>query len=115
VSADPDDPPEPRIVMNETTAAALRERGGNLYIWLEGAGLPVARTVPPFEPIDYSTISDDGWVVHIDSSIDQAPGWMIKWKRLPWPHFSAEYYDVPLDFGQQRPTLFDLITDVFRL
>jgi hypothetical protein len=114
VSEATDDPVETRVVMSEKTAAALRERGGNLYVWTEGAGLPVARTVPPHEPIAFTTTSRDDWFVHVDSSIDGVPGWLIKWTRLPWPRFSAEYYDVPPDFGHARPTIVDLIAELLR-
>ncbi len=82
----------PRVEMSAATAAALRERGGNLYVWTDGAGLPIARTKPSNADITYTTIrSDEGWAVHIDSRLVRALPWLIKWTRFPWPHFRAIY------------------------
>jgi len=91
MTAELDDPVETRIEMNEKTVAVLRARGGNLYVWTDGAGMPRARTAPPPEPISFATTPGDGWSVHIDSTIAPPPRWVIHWTRLPWPHFRALY------------------------
>jgi hypothetical protein len=80
-----------RIEMDEKTAAALRARGGKLYVWLDGAGLPRAGTTPPLRAMEFATISGDGWSVHVDSAIPPNPKWFIKWSRFPWPHFTPWY------------------------
>jgi hypothetical protein len=82
----------PTVEMSADSAAALRERGGNLYVWTDGAGIPVARTKPSNAGLTYTTTrSDEGWAVHIDSSLVHSLPWLIKWTRFPWPHFKAIY------------------------
>jgi hypothetical protein len=103
----------PVVDMSPATAAALVERGGNLYVWadsagfVEGAGLIRARTEPPARETLYDTISGEGWAVHIDRDIEPPPRWVIKRKRLPWPHFEAIYDSAESEWS--RPTLGGLI------
>ena len=87
MSAEEDDLPQFVFEMlNEKTAAALRARGGNLYVTKDAAGLPRARTDPPEGALSLTTISGDGWFVHVDPTMGPAH-WVIKWTRLPWPRF----------------------------
>jgi hypothetical protein len=87
----------PRIDMSPGTAAALRQRGGILYVWADKAGMVRARTNPPVEALDYDTFSGNGWSLHVDRGIAPAHRWLIKWRRLPWPHFRAFYNPVDPD------------------
>jgi hypothetical protein len=84
VSSERDDLPRYQFEMSAKTVAALRQRGGHLYVTKDSAGLPRARTVPPEGFIPLTTISGDGWVAHVDSSIDPRR-WFVKWTRIPWP------------------------------
>ena len=81
-----EDRPRYQLDMSEETADALRQRGGQLYITKDSAGLPRARTVSPEGTIPLTTISGDGWVAHVDSTINSA-WWLVKWTRFPWPRF----------------------------
>jgi hypothetical protein len=92
-----DDGPEvevdasPQIEMTLAAVSALRARGGNLYLWAEGSGLLHARANPPRKSISYETFSSNGCSIHVDQGIEPASPWLIKWTRLPWPHFQAFY------------------------
>ena len=81
----------PEIEMTLAAVSALRARGGNLYLWVEGAGLLRAKAKPPRESISYDTFSSNGCSIHVDQNIKPASRWLIKWTRLPWPHFQAFY------------------------
>ena len=98
----------PSVEMSAATAAALLKRGGHLYVWPVGQGLPTARTKPPDEELTYTTVSsDEGWSVHIDAAIVGSDAWFIKWTRLPWPHFRATYG--PHGTGAYRPGWSDVV------
>jgi hypothetical protein len=84
-------PVKTRIEMSEKTAAALRKRGGILYVWIDGTGIAQARTAPPREAVSFVPISSDGWTVQIDSTIAPQNRVLIKWTRLPWPHFMPTF------------------------
>jgi hypothetical protein len=92
-----DDRPEveveasPQIEMTLAAVSALRARGGNLYLWAEGAGLLRAKANPPRKSISYDTFSSNGCSIHVDQGIEPASRWLIKRTRLPWPHFQAFY------------------------
>jgi hypothetical protein len=95
----------PQIEMSPAAVAALRARGGNLYVWAEGAGLLRARAKnPPRESISYDTFSSDGCSIHVDQGIEPATRWLIKWTRLPWPHFQAFY-------NPSKPETFDKLVE----
>ena len=81
----------PQIEMSPAAVSALHARGGNLYLWAEGAGLLRARANPPRESISYDTFSSNGCSIHVDQGIEPASRWLIKWTRLPWPHFQVFY------------------------
>ena len=112
-----DDGPEvveesPQIEMTLAAVSALRARGGSLYLWAEGAGLLRAKAKPPRESISYETFSSNGCSIHVDQTIKPASRWLIKWTRLPWPHFQAFY-------NPSRPETFDgfaerIIDGIFR-
>ena len=87
MSAETEELPRYAFQIGARTVAALHARGGNLYITRDRAGLPRARTTPPEGAIPLTTISGDGWFVHVDSAIEPAY-WAVKWTRLPWPHFA---------------------------
>lgn len=99
----------PTIDMAPGTAAALRERGGHLYVWADGAGMPRASINPPAQRISYDTTTvADSCLVHVDSGIKPPHAWVIKCRRLPWPHFVA-LYDPP-ELRWTRPSLRDFLS-----
>lgn len=77
--------------MSPQTAAALRDRGGNLYVWLDGASMLHVRATPPQSAITFDTIYADGLLVHVDHEIEPPTRWVIERKRLPRLHFEARY------------------------
>ena len=81
----------PQIDLDPKTVSALRSRGGNLYIWADQAGMLCARATPPYEAIRFDTFFRHDCSIHIDQGIYPALRWRIRWKRLPWPHFTAIY------------------------
>jgi hypothetical protein len=79
----------PTIVqMSPAAASALRQRGGNLYVWVVGIGVLKAGTEPPSGG-SFDSIRGDDWIVHIDRSLQPTERLGISWTRLPWPHFKA--------------------------
>lgn len=103
----------PVIDVSPATARALCERGGNLYVWADGAGMPHADIDRPTQTVSYNTTtSPEGWSIHIDSSIEPPRRWLIKWRRLPWPHFVARYN--PPEFRWTRPTLRDVFAGLWQ-
>jgi hypothetical protein len=81
----------PEFEMNPATVTAIRDRGGNLYIWADQAGLLQARATAPAEQIIYDPYFSHGCSIHIDRGIGRIDRLHVTWKRLPWPHFSAVY------------------------
>ena len=80
--------------MSPRTVAALRRRGGSLYIWMDKAGLLRGRAIPPAEPITYNTFLHESCSIHIDAEFVPGKRWVVQWKLLPWPHFRV-LYDPP--------------------
>ena len=81
----------PEFEMSPRTVAALRRRGGNLYIWMDRVGLLRARASPPVELFTYNTLFREGCSIHIQGDLDPAGLWVVRWKLLPWPHFRVFY------------------------
>lgn len=102
-----------KVEMSSATASALRERGGNLYIWVVGAGMVRTSLNPPDDPARFDRFSGDGWSVHVDRDIEPPTRWVIKRKRLPRPRFIA-LYD-PLDSEWSRPSLGDVVEGVLNI
>ena len=96
--------------MSAATAQALRDEGGTLYVWADGAGLPRTRTSPPTAPTDFATFNGDGWAVHIERAIKPPLRWAIKRKRFPWPRFVAVYNPSDADWG--RVSLGDIVSAI---
>ena len=81
------------------TAAELRKRGGNLYLWLNKTGMLQVRTKPPRAPVTFETIDGDGFTVHVDAQIKPPTRWRIIHRRFLWSRFDALYgppTDLPL-------------------
>jgi hypothetical protein len=101
-----DEPPSlglrssPEFEMSSRTVAALRARGGNLYIWWDNgqAALLRAAAKPPRGGIEFETFSCPGALVHLDREIAPTGRWLVQWKRLPWPHFRV-LFDPPEGTG----------------
>ncbi len=81
----------PKFEMSTKTVAALREQGGNLYIWADDVGLFQASPTAPEEQTVYDRFSSHGSSIYVDREIDLELPLLITWKRLPRPHFSAVY------------------------
>lgn len=90
--------------MSRATLAALKKRGGNLFIWLDGAGMIHVRPNAPSSSARFETIESDSVVLHVDCEIKPPRRWVIVYSRLPWPHFVA-HHDPP------EGSVFDAITD----
>jgi hypothetical protein len=95
---------ETTVEMSRATLAALKRRGGRLFIWLDGAGMMHVRTGGPGHSVRFEAIETDDVVVHVDSEIKPPQRWVIAYSRLPWPHFAA-FHDPP------PGSVFDAITD----
>jgi hypothetical protein len=90
------------VEASATTAAELRRRGGDLYLWLNKTGMLRVKTKPPRTPITFETIEGDGFTVHVDAQIKPPKMWRIIHKRLPWSRFDALYgppTDLPVADG----------------
>lgn len=95
------------VEMSPATLAALKKRGGTLFIWLDGAGMIHVRTHEPRAMVTFEPIRGEDYVLHVDSEIKPPKRWVIVYKRLPWPHFDA-LHDPP---ESTSPSLADVITD----
>ena len=73
----------PQIEMTLAAVSALRARGGNLYLWAEGAGLLRVRANPPRKSISYDTFSSNGCSIHVDQGIKPASRWLISGRGCP--------------------------------
>ena len=90
--------------MSRGTLAKLRKRGGNLFVWLDGAGMMHVRPRRPADPVRFESIETDDVVLQVDAEIKPPSRWVIVYTRFPWPHFDA-YHDPP------PGSLFDAIVD----
>jgi hypothetical protein len=93
------------VEASTATTAALRKRGGALYLWLDQAGMLHARTKRPGRPVTFEDIDGDGFTLHVDVQITPPKRWVIIRKRLPWPHFDA-LYD-PAAWGSKLDAIMD--------
>jgi hypothetical protein len=99
-----------KVEMSAATAAALRERGGNVYVWADGAGMLRTSTNPPTGSIVYDRCFGEGWAVHVDREIEPPTRWVIERQRLPWPRFRA-LYDPP-ESEWSAPELGDIVEGI---
>jgi len=96
-----------RIDLSPATRSALKKRGGNLFIWRDGAGMLHARTQRPRASVNFETIPSDDVTLHIASEIPPPKRWLVIYKRLPWPHFEP-LYD-PIERGDRVSAVVDNI------
>lgn len=66
-----------------------------------------ASTDAPDDPTRFDQFSREGWAVYVDREIEPPTRWVIKWRRLPWPHFIA-LHDPP-ESEWSRPSLGDVV------
>jgi len=78
------------VEMSAETAAELRARGGNLYVW-DAGGKTFCRTIPPNGPILFDAIPGDRWTLHVQREITPPSFWIIRWRRFPRKRFQALY------------------------
>jgi hypothetical protein len=98
--------------MSPSTASALRERGGNLYVTAVGTGMLRTSMNSPDDPARFDRFSGEGWSVYVDRDIEPPTRWVIKWTRWPRPHFAA-LHDPP-DSEWSRPSLGDVVEGFLR-
>jgi hypothetical protein len=91
---------ETTVEMSRATLAALKRRGGKLFIWLDGAGMIHVRPSRPRSVMSFDTIETDAVVLHVDPEIKPPHRWVIVYSRLAWPHFDAHLDPPPVSvFG----------------
>jgi len=93
VETGPGEPDEsPYIKLSPGAVAALRARGGKLYLLADKAGLLLARVTPPAELVIFDSVVIDGCSIYVERTMAPlVPGsfWWITWRRFPRPHFAA--------------------------
>jgi hypothetical protein len=100
---------ETTVEMSRATLAALKRCGGNLFIWLDGAGMIHVRPRRPRHAVSFDTIETNAVVLHVDPQIKRPQRWVIVYSRLPWPHFDA-LLDPPESSGSVLGAIVDNIT-----
>jgi hypothetical protein len=88
-----------KVEMSASTAFALCERGGNLYISTVGMGMLRTSMNSPDDPARFDRFSGDGWSVYVDRDIEPPTRWVIKWTRWPRPT-SVRFTTQPIPNGR---------------
>jgi hypothetical protein len=74
----------------------ILEKGGKLYIWIDGAGMKHVHPHPPGHEVAWSELSGSGIEVFVDPGIDPPPTWVIVLHHVPYRHVDALWDgDVP--------------------
>jgi hypothetical protein len=85
------EPKETSVRAEPDAAAFIRQRGGRLYIWIDGAGVKRVRVRPPRSKIEFCTVAANGFELLHDVRIDRPSLWAISLKRFPLRHIEALY------------------------
>jgi hypothetical protein len=93
-----------RIDLSPRAGAALRKRGGHLFIWRDQAGMLHARTSEPRAFVSFERIENDDLVFYIESDIEPPKRWVVTFTLFPWPHF-VPFHDPPEEGSAGNPIL----------
>ena len=70
-------------------AEVIREKGGNVYVWADSAGVKHVHPHPPHHEVEWMTLHADGIDFYVDKSIDPPPKWVVVLHHLPYRHVDA--------------------------
>ncbi|MDQ1382157.1 MAG: hypothetical protein QOJ71_2876 [Actinomycetota bacterium] len=87
----------PSIEIHPGAVELIRDQGGCLYIWIDGAGMKHVRHQPPSRTEkDWFEFEVEGVRLFVDEAIDPPQKWVVVIHHLPWRHVDALYNgDIP--------------------
>jgi hypothetical protein len=88
------------IDADEEVRAFVAEHGGNVYVWVDGAGLKHVHLEPPGHHVDFETFEDGDLTLHQDSGIADPPDeWRLILRHFPFKHVDALWEGWEPGFG----------------
>ena len=83
----------PSIEVRPDAAKLIREKGGRLYVWIDGAGMKhVGQHAPRTAgDRDWSEYETDGVYLFVDKAIYPPGSWVVVFHRLPRRRVDALY------------------------
>jgi hypothetical protein len=79
----------PSIEVHPDAAELIREKGGSVYVWADGAGMKHVHPHPPEHAVAWDNFQVAGISVFIDRTIDPPGKWVVVLHHLPFRHVDA--------------------------
>lgn len=89
------------VLADPEAVAFIAERGGQLYVYADAAGLKHVKTEAPDNPsLHFEQVNADGFVMFVEDDLLQPETWHVKFRHVPYHHV-----DVLWDGHQPGPTI----------
>lgn len=75
--------------MHPDAAALIREKGGRVYVWIDGAGMKHVHPHPPHHIVAWNELPGSDVDLFVDPEIEPPPKWVIVLHHLPYRHIDA--------------------------
>ena len=82
----------PSLEIHPDAAALVREKGGCVYISVDGAGMEHVHLHPPHshkQGVDWQELDADGVHVFVDPGIESPSKWVLVLHHVPYRHIQA--------------------------
>jgi len=94
---------EPKLVIHPAAAQLIREKGGTLYISVDGAGMEHVHFHPPHwrsDAMTWNELDADGIRVFVDPGIASPDKWLVILHHIPYRHVQALWNGEMLTTGR---------------
>ncbi len=89
-----------RVEASRAAIEHIQRRGGNLYIWVDGAGVEYVRTRPPRRRREWHRLEASGFTLFQDLQIPRPEFWRVALRRLKAYYNGTESgVSIPGGFG----------------
>jgi len=82
---------EVKFEISAAAAAAIRERGGQLWIWPSAERWPYCTTEPPGDSHEWTLYRQGEFVVHVDEAIVPPERWVVEQPKHQGRHLDARW------------------------
>lgn len=93
---------EPQLVIHPDAAELIREKGGAVYVSVDGAGMEHVHFQPPHGRDDttWNELDAEGIRVFVDPGIEPPDKWLVILHHIPYRHVQALWNGEMLTTGR---------------
>jgi hypothetical protein len=79
----------PPVEVRPDAAEFIRDEGGCVYVWLDGAEMRHVRRHPPHHVVNWSEFQTGKVRLFVDPGIPEPSKWVVVLHHLPYPHLDV--------------------------